>query len=67
MKVQNRLDFVLKKKADQGVKVYVLPWSETKIAIDLASANVKSYLGPVFAHYFLLNLLFFIIFKSRFH
>ena len=45
MEKQHRLDVLLKKKADEGVKIYVLPWSETKIAIDLGSANVKAVLG----------------------
>jgi phospholipase D1/2 len=40
----HRFDVVLKRKADQGVKIFVLPWSETKIAIDLGSANVKTVL-----------------------
>jgi len=39
----HRLDVVLKRKADQGVKIYILPWSETKIAIELGSAFVKSF------------------------
>lgn len=44
MRIEHRLDVLLKKKADEGVKIYVLPWSETKIAIDLGSANVKAVL-----------------------
>ena len=45
LKLEDRLDHLLKRKADQGVLIYVLPWSETKIAIDLGSANVKRVLG----------------------
>ena len=32
-----RLDVVLKNKAMEGVKIYVLPWNETKIALSLNS------------------------------
>lgn len=45
LQMEHRLDVILQKKANQGVKIYVLPWSETKIAIDLGSANVKEVLG----------------------
>jgi len=44
MDQHHRLDKLLKRKADEGVQIYVLPWSETKIAIDLGSANVKQVL-----------------------
>ena len=39
-----RLDTILKRKADEGVNIYVLPWSETKI-MPLDSAGVKAYFG----------------------
>lgn len=52
LEMEHRLDVVLQKKANQGVKIYVLPWSETKIAIDLGSANVKSVLGLCFSFSF---------------
>eukprot|EP01094_Clydonella_sp_ATCC50884_P025320 TRINITY_DN660_c1_g1_i1.p1 TRINITY_DN660_c1_g1~~TRINITY_DN660_c1_g1_i1.p1 ORF type:complete len:818 (+),score=198.65 TRINITY_DN660_c1_g1_i1:184-2454(+) len=39
-----RLDIVLKKAAERGVLVYVLPWNETKIALNLDSEYVKECL-----------------------
>lgn len=47
LKLEDRLDEVLRRKANQGVRFYVLPWSETKIAIDLGSANVKAVLEGI--------------------
>ncbi|EGC34269.1 hypothetical protein DICPUDRAFT_55934 [Dictyostelium purpureum] len=37
-----RLDSLLMKKASEGVKIYVLVWDETMIAMDLGSRGVKS-------------------------
>eukprot|EP01102_Stenamoeba_stenopodia_P021894 TRINITY_DN8940_c0_g1_i2.p1 TRINITY_DN8940_c0_g1~~TRINITY_DN8940_c0_g1_i2.p1 ORF type:complete len:587 (+),score=110.04 TRINITY_DN8940_c0_g1_i2:45-1805(+) len=39
-----RLDRVLKSKAEQGVKIYVLLWNETKIAVELNSLYSKTQL-----------------------
>eukprot|EP01094_Clydonella_sp_ATCC50884_P017157 TRINITY_DN2931_c1_g1_i1.p1 TRINITY_DN2931_c1_g1~~TRINITY_DN2931_c1_g1_i1.p1 ORF type:complete len:1082 (+),score=270.33 TRINITY_DN2931_c1_g1_i1:44-3247(+) len=38
---ERRLDKILARKAEQGVEIFVLPWSETKLALGLNSANVK--------------------------
>ena len=43
----SRLDSLLKKKASQGVRIYVLPWSETKLAMGLNSNNAKIVLGAL--------------------
>ena len=43
----SRLDSLLKKKASQGVRIYVLPWSETKLAMGLNSKNAKLVLGAL--------------------
>jgi len=37
-----RLDNLLMKKASEGVKIYILIWDETMIAMDLGSRGVKS-------------------------
>jgi phospholipase D1/2 len=39
--ISNRLDRMLKKKAMQGVRIYVLLWNETSIAVKLNSAATK--------------------------
>lgn len=40
-KQQDRLDQVIKRKADMGVRVFILPWQETKLAVDLGSDFVQ--------------------------
>ncbi|PRP75984.1 hypothetical protein PROFUN_01700 [Planoprotostelium fungivorum] len=42
--IEDRLDILLKKKADAGIKVYVLVWNETKIAMTLNSYHTKTHL-----------------------
>jgi phospholipase D1/2 len=44
---QHRLDNVLKQKAEQGVRVYILLWNETKIALSLCSGKVKKKLEVI--------------------
>jgi len=44
LREEYRLDRVLKMKADQGVKIYVLLWNETKIAVELNSLYSKTQL-----------------------
>jgi phospholipase D1/2 len=39
--VQYRLDSLLQKQAAAGVKVYILPWNETKFAVHLNSRHAK--------------------------
>lgn len=39
--VSDRLDIILNKKASEGVKVFVLAWNETKIAMDLGSDEME--------------------------
>jgi phospholipase D1/2 len=39
-----RLDALLVRKAQQGVQIFVLPWAETKVAMDLNSHNTKQVL-----------------------
>jgi phospholipase D1/2 len=43
-KDEHRLDKLLKTKADRGVKIYVLLWNETKIAVELNSLYSKTQL-----------------------
>lgn len=42
--LEYRLDMLLKKKADEGVQIYVIVWNETKIAMSLDSAYTQSVL-----------------------
>lgn len=37
----DRLDVILNKKASEGVKVFILAWNETKIAMDLGSDEME--------------------------
>ena len=39
--VNDRLDVILKRKASEGVKVFILAWNETKIAMDLGSDEME--------------------------
>ena len=39
--VNDRLDVILNRKASEGVKVFVLAWNETKIAMDLGSDEME--------------------------
>eukprot|EP01117_Protostelium_nocturnum_P008283 TRINITY_DN2958_c0_g1_i3.p1 TRINITY_DN2958_c0_g1~~TRINITY_DN2958_c0_g1_i3.p1 ORF type:complete len:1225 (-),score=367.75 TRINITY_DN2958_c0_g1_i3:22-3696(-) len=39
-----RLDMLLRKKAEQGIKIYVLVWNETKVAMTLNSYHTKTTL-----------------------
>jgi phospholipase D1/2 len=45
--VVNRLDFILKQKAEEGVKICILVWSETKIAVGLNSENVQAKMSAL--------------------
>lgn len=46
LSVENRLDQLLRMKAEKdGVKVYVLVWNETKIALSLNSEHVKNVIA----------------------
>lgn len=40
----NRLDNILKAKAEEGVKIFVLLWNETKLALDINSHHAERYL-----------------------
>ena len=40
---EDRLDRVLLERAEAGVNIYILPWNETKIVIDLGSAHAEEY------------------------
>ena len=44
-----RLDNLLAQKAREGVQVYVLPWSETKVAMELNSSHAKAVLEGIVA------------------
>lgn len=42
--IDDRLDSVLKKKAEQGVQIRVILWDETNLAFPLLSAKAKEIL-----------------------
>eukprot|EP01103_Thecamoeba_quadrilineata_P015386 TRINITY_DN4848_c0_g1_i2.p1 TRINITY_DN4848_c0_g1~~TRINITY_DN4848_c0_g1_i2.p1 ORF type:complete len:1104 (-),score=200.10 TRINITY_DN4848_c0_g1_i2:48-3359(-) len=47
--IEHRLDNLLKKKADEGVRIFVLVWCETKV-LHLNSSYVKYYLESLSPH-----------------
>lgn len=51
---KSRLDTLLQTLAKRGVRVFVLPWSETKIVMDLGSARAKEHLEGLHENIFVL-------------
>jgi len=50
LNIDDRLDSILLERAKSGVKIYILVWNETKIAVNLASQRVKNKLERLHKH-----------------